>query len=469
MNTRAPEASTASNSKDRRQHWFDRAGAELLGIALGFGLIWLAFAPGLETPDSAWIFSQARGAERINDWLSPIYAWVFRGLHLGPTFVWVTVTLLVLVTLALLLELRYSRLTSGVLAAAIAISPPVLGWLSGQSRDVWFGLCILAAIAFIVRGHPTSGPQLVCHFSAVSALCFFALAARQNAAPTVVVVLSAALFVLPQRNRWLGVPRSWQRGVRAAAAGVLGTLMLLGVQSLLNHQVIHPRALHPDQFTYASDLAAISLDQHRDVLPRDVWLIRPDLHRLAIAWSPTDGGVLFYGPHPPFTYIADIGHLRSAWLSAIKRYPLSYLNHRVRLFKDQVFLIGRIGDPFIPGMVSKVPGQTLARPHLTAQIVRLERSFWNKSGLRLWLILILGALGCLALRRTPLFPAAVILQCVAVVSLVSLVPTAASAFYRFAWLAATAALVTFVLGIPSGVQSITSRTAVDGPQPPSDR
>jgi hypothetical protein len=416
---------------------------ELPGIVVGFLGIMVVFWPGLLTPDSAWMLEQARSGA-INDWLGPIPIWLIRTLHVSGAEIFAATTLAFLVVTARLFRRRFSPLIAGAIAAAISWSPPVLGWLSALGRDTWFGIAALVGVLAVTSELPPGRIERLGRWTALGVASIAALCSRQNAAPVVSGLLAVELFGL-----WSAYPR-WRRLAWSAAGGVLTTVVMLGGISLVTSRIVHPVSTSPEQVTYVSDLAAISLKTGDALVPPNVWYGTPDYERLAAVWDDDDGSAIYNVENPPIhTVSSGIGALRRRWLAAIVDHPVRYVQRRATLVELQLFESTERCDPFVPGMSGIFPGHTLAHPHRADLVIGWEGTFWRMSGLRVWHLLLASLIAAWWLRRTDVARLAWTLQLVSWLAVASLVPTAAVCAYRFTWLSVAASLITIGLAVGS--------------------
>ena len=439
-------------------------GTEWTGALVGLLGVLAVFGPGLLTPDSTWMLDQAR-TDTINDWLSPVPIWLIRTLHLRGSFVFAATTLAFFIVVARLLCRGLPRWLAGAVAALVGWSPPVLGWLSALGRDTWFGIAALASVLIVTSDPSPRRGRCAVRWGLLAVGLLGALCARQNAAPVVLVLLLIEFHErLPRstpRRRWV---------LAAVGSGVLTAGLLLAVSSFTDH-VIRPARTAPEQVTYVSDLAAMSLDTGEALVPADVWYGAPDYERLSAVWDDDDGTAIYNVENPPIRTITDgLGTLRRRWLSAIVHHPVPYVHRRASLIELQLFESTERCDPYVPGMIGTFPGHTLAHPHRATVVIGWEATFWRITGLRVWHLVVLSFIAAWFLRRTEHARLAWTLQAVSGVAILSLVPTAAVCAYRFTWLSVVASLVTIALatGHLPPRRRYSSPAALDfGPQRPS--
>ncbi|MBO0728137.1 MAG: hypothetical protein J2P57_02685 [Acidimicrobiaceae bacterium] len=240
-----------------------------MGVAAALGavavLITLVYWPGTIDPDTtASLHNAATG--HYTDWHAPVLEMLWHlpyriGLH-SPGWVLFADVYTLLLAFYLILRVRLSRVWASVFAVICCAFPPVLTWTIHIGNDTWFAAGILCAFGFVARVARTNGGART--WSIVGAVWFAAIAsaARHNAVPAV-LVLFVALFavVYPKWPHW--------RRIVVCGLGLLGTVGLLlvqyGVQS-----AVGTASTHPVQSTYYYDLAQMSKEEHKVLLPPEL-------------------------------------------------------------------------------------------------------------------------------------------------------------------------------------------------------
>lgn len=411
-------------------------------MVLGFLGIHLVFAPGLLTADPAWMLQQAASGQ-INDWLSPLPTWILARLGISGSGWFTLTTIAFLVSASRILGRAYPRWMAGLLAAALACSPPVIGWLSVLSRDVWCGWALLTAVGLATGPQPPTTLRRVARGTGIVVALAVAISARQNAALPVLGVAALAVHAAMVKTPTV------KRLVVAGTAGLAATAALVLSHSLVLRHVVHPLRTHPEQVTYVSDLAAMSFTTGKHLVPPGVWNSTPDYERLETVWSDVDGVAIYNVADPPVHTVYDdvaVRGIRNDWLRAIQRDPMAYLGRRAELLGLQLDEISRT-DPYVPGMAAEFPGHVLARPHLVDAATDVQSDFWRLTRLRVWHLLVAGVVALWSLRSSRNWSLALGLQGVGWLTLISLIPTAPVAAYRFTWPSVTAALLTIALAV----------------------
>lgn len=287
------------------------------------------FAPGFMSPDSVWQLDMARHGD-VSDWHPPMMAVLWRALDAvapGPIGLLVLQNAILFGGLALLVCARARPSWRAPLVLAAALHPPVWGLLSTVWKDVLLGATLLLAAALLVRAERASARPS----RAALPLLFLALALRYNAlfavAPLcfwwarLVVHAQPGLALLPQPLAGPG------------RLGALATAALLCASLGVNRALTDQRSF-PEQQVWLHDLTGISLGVGRVLFP--AYLVDRDppatLEALARLYQPGLADSITLGPLHPLTADArNRGALFRAWLGAIARHPLLYLEHRLGL------------------------------------------------------------------------------------------------------------------------------------------
>lgn len=332
-----------------------------LGAAGALGavavLITLVFWPGAIDADTAAELQDVVSGH-YNDWHVPILEMLWHipyriGLH-SPGWVLFVGVYTLLVGFYLVLRVRLSRLWASVFAVICCVFPPVLTMAIHINVDTWFTASILCAFGFVARMTRTSGRART--WSMVGAVWFAAIAsaALHNAIPAIVVLFVAmAAIVFPKYSR---------RKIILFGLGVLGALGVFlvefGVQA-----VVGTRSSHPVQATYIYDLAQLSKEEHRVLLPPEV---DPGQSLAAI-----ESGVDVHGSYNLlFSKDAAVhpfpveGHaftvLQKAWEHNVLHHPRGWLRERLRVGQWML----SIGHPSFSLYYPPYPGYPVGFPTL---------------------------------------------------------------------------------------------------------
>jgi hypothetical protein len=303
-----------------------------LGVAAVLGLasilISLVFWPGSFDADTVGELHEAATGQ-FTDWHDPVLEAFWRvpylmGLH---GFGWLLPIGLFTLLLGfyLLLRVRFSRPVSTLLALMCCVWPPVLTWAVHAGIDTWFAASIIAAFGFAARSARTTGRARGVSVAASVWFAFIAAEARHNALPAVLVLL--VVLVAP-------FIRSDVRHKKVAACclGILATGVIFvlgsGIQS-----AIGTKATHPIQGTYIYDLAQLSKDEHRVLIPKSIYP-QQSLTPIVAYSTVFNEDRLEFGPTKTITFPVagrQYDELRKAWESALRHDPLGYLKERIRL------------------------------------------------------------------------------------------------------------------------------------------
>jgi hypothetical protein len=362
------------------------------GAALGTALTAAAFWPGLMSVDSAVQYAQALGLRPLDDVVPPLMTLAWRGLDAllpGPGGMFLALVVAWWGGLAVLVSsLSLRRLPAFALVLGLGLFPPTFVVLGHVWKDVAMAAALLWATAAILA-HARRG-RARWRLAALLALAI-ACASRQNAifavlpllawlcwprvagasraaglalasaltaprsadkvcAPSVVV--SAPPSVVPalrqaQDTLACGQAETRVRGsplrtyLRSTATFFLLACVLAAAPGVLTYAL---RARPTQAWTVVAlwDLAALSLAADRVLIPPDLTYAPIALDELRRVYVPYANPPLFdlgkiqlslYVPYPP----PKVRELQRAWLDAVARRPLDYLEHRARLARYLLF------------------------------------------------------------------------------------------------------------------------------------
>jgi hypothetical protein len=317
-------------------------------------MVSLVFWPGHMNLDTIGELTDAR-YQHYTDWHSSIWSALWHQLiviGLGdPGWMLVGGALTLLTGLYLLLRVGLPRPVALMGAALVFVFPPVLGFDIEIGTDAWFASTILCAFGFAARCARTRGwPQAVSAAGAV-AFAFLCQAARPTAAPAILALFfGLAIVVLAPRLR------GWRRLFSAAGIGIATTALIAGSIIGLQRAVLHAWEAHPEQITYDYDLVAMSIAEHRVLLPPDSYPLQDlaYLERWVGASGGTDISPLLFGPHATIPVIVQgkaFTALQEAWLTAIRQHPGDYLSVRWHTALWHLTIAGPATFPYYPGPV----------------------------------------------------------------------------------------------------------------------
>jgi hypothetical protein len=305
------------------------------------------------------------------DWWSPILDWMWRLLfllHLTPGFVLLGSTTVVVFSIFELLRCAMRPVTAMIFTVAVALFPPVLGFLGSLSRDTWFGAAVLAAYALIVRAHRYPRSRRLLALLSLIAV-WFAMAARQNG---FLAVLPATFFAvsilidssLPTKH---AVHRRISRdgALRSskwvsAGVSVVALLTFAGSQWVVEYHLIGVKATYPQQELFMEDLSNLSLRTGHVMLPKFVFPAQ-DLKTLGLYDSPYTVLPLIEGHNAPlvrsprasppsFVTGSEESTLAHDWLKAVLRYPGAYFHIRWKVWANLIAWSSPAFEPYHPGI-----------------------------------------------------------------------------------------------------------------------
>jgi hypothetical protein len=299
-----------------------------MALAIPSILVAMVYWPGALDADTVGEMRDA-ATGRFTDWHTPILEGLWRipwmlGIR-GPGWTVPVSIFTLLIGVYLIARVRYSRVAAVAIAVVVLLFPPVLTWAIHVGVDAWFTASFICAFGFTIRAHRTTGGDRI--FSALAAVWFgfVAAAARHNAFPAVLILFVALGLVLVP-------PTARRRRTLAATFGVLATVATFGLQSGVQ-SAIGTSSAHPVQTSLIYDLAQLSLQEHRVLVPpaidpgQSLQAIRQDLS------VPAVDALVFpaNAPIPVPIRNRDYPKLQHAWVSAVTRYPGDYLYERLRL------------------------------------------------------------------------------------------------------------------------------------------
>jgi len=465
-----------------------------VAVLVAFGvLLSVAVWPGHLDADALKQIQQARTGH-FNNWWAPIIDWVMRGLFLlggGPGIVVAVTILTVLLSLYELLRARLSRWHAALATILVAVSPPVLGYLTALQRDVWFGASTLLSYALLVKAVRSSARvRLICAGLSLVA-DWFAMAARQNAIPALIPAVAIALLLLVRRpvaapeRRPVAAgdpapPRSRRPGRRPLLIALLTVVVFgafYGSQDVLTYHVIGAQRAFPQQELFEQDLAGISLREGVDLLPRAIF----PAHNLSVLrryYRPGTVIPLVAGRgHPLITYTNATGdhELEKAWEHAVVHHPVGYFHARWNLWMAEIDWNTDAWAPYHPGIDTNSLGLTEAFPVFNHFILRYLEAFGTKylyGGVitKAWIYLLISPfLGLSLIRRRRSFPVRIIGFTVlgAFVYTLTFAVAAMADTFRWNWFLVTVTIVGLVVQAAETFEAAVARRAGERALPPA--
>ena len=348
-----PAMSTAGNGGSPASRRSRALGFLAFGIAaVGFLIISISFWPGHMSADTLLMIDQASGTLPITDQHSPFLIWLWSlawPLGLRPAGILTIQVAVFLLGAYLVARAAFSRIAAAVVAVAVALSPPVLGYLGTISRDAWFTALLLLCFGLLIASTRREGRAAKVALGLAALAGLLALTTRQNAAPAVAVAFAALLLLLPIVR--LQRLRPWLRGAVALAAGSALALALAGLV-VLGGRAAGVDQVRPQQQLYIYDLAQLSIREGRSLFPASVYP-SGDVATLAATASVDSPVPLIFGPDAPIPVpLSDsqVDDLQDAWVDAVKDDPRDYLDLRIDAFGHQLAVEGPPVFVYHPGI-----------------------------------------------------------------------------------------------------------------------
>jgi hypothetical protein len=302
-------------------------GAAAALLAAGYGLTLWVFYPGIMTYDAKFVYEDiAKGT--LGDWQSPVMAWLWGVIDpvapgagsmflLTATSYWLGFALLSFVLAA-------RARSSALLLPILALMPPALAFVGIIWRDVLFATCWLLAssIAFSVSERPSPIKPLAQLLAL--ALITMGVLLRPNA--LLAAPILAAYVVWPSRFSLR----------RAAILFVPAAVGFFAVVQILYYGALGATRQHPLQSIMIFDLGGISHFAKENQYPVD-WSDSQRAKLLNTCYQPTQWDI--YWRLEPCDFVMGkierekglfgTSAIPRAWLLAVLRHPLAYLQHRL--------------------------------------------------------------------------------------------------------------------------------------------
>lgn len=332
------------------------------------------FWPGTMSADTFSIVGEV-AAGRYTNWHTPIINAIwhpFWQVGIGTGWVLVLQNVVFLAGAYLVLRAAFGRIGASVGAAVVAVAPTVLGMLGYISRDTWYTAALVAGFGACVRASQRNGARHWVWLGAGLVMCWFALAARQNAAAAIVVTVAVIVA--------LALPAALRRGSRArwfatvAVGGIIATLVLMATQYGAG-KALHVKDVDPEAYGRIYDLAALSPGAGRNLIPADVMPQR-SLKSVTDHFNVDTVNSYLVGTPPVVGY--GLSHAKAvevshAWQHAIEHAPLGFLSERGRMFIRELGITRREAWVYHPRIDPNTQGFALATPDLNAKV----RSYLN--------------------------------------------------------------------------------------------
>ena len=312
-------------------------------------LLAMATSPGIYTSDSGAQLMQAL-SRHYKDWQPPIMAALWSGLIAltgrAEGMFWFHISLFAAGMLGWAAVLRRvgSRQLAAVLLLLCGLDPALLSSAGVLWKDVSLAFtlnCASAAAAALYLdrrlGRTSRTWRNVALLGALALLLFYAVSVRVNAAPAVIPVLAlAAWAMLPELG---GANANRRRWGAACGIGVCSAVVLWFGAGILDHDVLHAKRQHIEQFGMLYDIAGIGAATGDFRFPEQFESRYYTPQTIVESYSPVSGDSLFYLPDSPLVLLTtnDAGTdvqaaLRRRWIGDILDHPGAYMTHRARVF-----------------------------------------------------------------------------------------------------------------------------------------
>ena len=294
-------------------------------IAAGYGLTLYVFYPGVMTYDARFVYEYiAKGV--LEDWQSPVMILLWKlidPIAPGPGSMFLLIVTLYWLAIGLLAFMLARRsLWPAVVLVLLALSPPAfifqgIIWRDALFTNVW----LLAAVIAFAASHCSARLRLAAQATALF-LFAFGFLLRPNsiiAAPILV-----AYIVCPARVDWK----------RAAIVFVPAMAALFGLYQLVFYGVLNVTRQHIEQAIMVYDMGGISHFAKENQFP--VTWTEPETQLLLNGcYQPTEWDIYWRLEPCEFVMKKLNGEklfgtpvVTKAWLQAIARHPIAYLEHR---------------------------------------------------------------------------------------------------------------------------------------------
>jgi len=296
-------------------------------LAVGYGLTLWIFYPGIMTYDAKFVYEDITKGT-VGDWQSPVMVWLWRVIDpiapgAGSMFLLTATTYwLGFALLSFALAARGRR--TALLLPILALLPPALAFVGIIWRDVLLAACWLLAsgIMFAVAERPSRfrWPGQVLAFLLVA----MGVLLRPNA--LLAAPLLTAYLIWPTRF-------SFRRAVILFAPAAIGFFAII---QLVYYGALGATRQHPLQSIMIFDLGGISHFARENQYPVD-WSEAQKAKLLNSCYQPTQWDIYWrlepcdfvMGKIEREQHLFGTSAIPKAWLLAVLRHPLAYLQHRL--------------------------------------------------------------------------------------------------------------------------------------------
>lgn len=297
--------------------------------------VFLCFNPGFLSPDPLNSLRQARTGV-YSDWHPPVMAVVWRFFEFfqqGPggmlffhhmmfafgTYFWSRV-------------ISSSRRLAIFFILVFTLFPSIFSFLGMVWKDVSMGTALLLTTGMIAYGGKFKKKS---YLYGCFPFLFFGYAVRLNSLPAILpIMLWWGWIYLQIHQKKLRV--SW---VKASALGLAGFFAIFASTSIFNRSMVQGNKTYPAQMIMLFDLAAMTALTEKFLLPEEVKRLHPEA---SVEWAKKN----YFEKLPDAIWILsddtklnirtqeEFDGLRDRWVNALQDYPMQYLKHRWRVYKE---------------------------------------------------------------------------------------------------------------------------------------
>jgi hypothetical protein len=295
-------------------------------VAIGFGVTLLIFYPGVMTFDAKYVYEDiAKGT--YGDWQSPVMVWLWGLIDpiapgAGSVFL-MTVTTYWMGFGILSLVLASRGKAVALLLPLLAMTPPALALVGSIWRDILLATCWLLAAAVAYAVSEQRSPVRWIGQALALSLVVLGVLLRPNA--LLAAPLLAAYVVWISRATLLRILMFY----------IPAAIVLFGIVQLVYYGMLDAKRQHPLQTIMIFDLGGISHFAKQNQFPVE-WSEAENAMLLEKCYQPTLWDI--YWRLEPCDFVMrkverekglfGTPAISKAWLQAILRHPVAYLQHR---------------------------------------------------------------------------------------------------------------------------------------------
>lgn len=297
----------------------------LLLAACGFAATVAVFYPGIVTFDTRFVYQDiAKGT--YGDWQSPVMTVLWRlidPLAPGPASMFLATALLYWTAFAIIAATIVERSrAAAIVMLALALSPPAFMLLGVIWRDVLLAAVVLLAAACTLAAAGRGTTTAILFRIASIALVLFCVLLRPNALFAAAILLAYALWPMRLTLR------------RLALAAIPLAALCFGLVQVVYYGILHAERQHPLHSIMVFDLGGITHFTGANQFPV-TWPPDQQAQVLSTCYHPTEWDIYWRLDPCRFVMAKLEGDkifgtpaLTRAWLDAVTRHPLAYLEHR---------------------------------------------------------------------------------------------------------------------------------------------